>query len=315
MLDVLNRESGGTILVDRPETTDRGVPRVPAQAPPPPVRGGWPRRAIAAVAVLGALALGAATIAVIQWMNDDTTDVSGYEEQIAEVTRERDELLVDNAALADHVTRLETDVERRIAEVEATSAELEQALDDLTGARDHAATVSAALATETERVRELEGEIESLNAELDTVLAMFPLAINTSLVGHDVAGGYTAAWVPVYNYGLADITLPGVRDVRIGQTPEGWLDVTIPGVVAADLLRADGALTVIVDSNTAVPPVGGAARTARVTVTIYAGETVRDRNGATEITKLGMTVAISAPAVEGAPAGVALYGAVLTSHG
>lgn len=315
MLDVLNRGSGGTVLVDRPETTDRGVPRVPAQAPPPPVRGSWPRWAIAAVAVLGALALGVATVAVVQWIDDDPTDASGYEGQIADLTRERDDLLADNAALAGDVTRLESDVAQRIAALDATSAELEQALVDLAGARDNAATISAALAAETERVRELEGKVESLSAELHAVLAMFPLAVNTSLVGHDVAGGYAAAWVPVYNYGLADIALPGVRDVNIGHTPEGWLDVTIPGVVTADLLRADGALTTIVDSNTSVPPVDGVARTARVTITIYAGETVRDQDGATAITKLGMTVAISAPAVDGAPAGVALYGAVLTPHG
>lgn len=321
MLDVLNRGSGGTILVDRPERTDRGAPPPPVQAPPPSGRG-WPRRAVGTVAVLGVLALGAATAAIVQWVDDDSVDVSAYEQQIADLINERDDLAVENDQLGENLANLEaelaqlqSDLAERTAQLDATAADLEQALADLDGVRDDAATISAALAAETERVRQLEAANDTLSAELDAVRAMFPLAVKASLVGHDVVGVYSAAWVPVYNYGLADITLPGVRDVRIGHTPEGWLDVTIPGAVEADLLRADGALTAIVDSTSIVAPVNGVARTARVTITIYAAETVTDQAGATTISKLGMAVSISAPAVDGAPAGVALYGAVLTPHG
>jgi hypothetical protein len=180
-------------------------------------------------------------------------------------------------------------------------------------------TISTELALATAQVGDLTNQIgdlqaanEAVTAERDALVAMFPMLITTSLVGVDVAGTYAVKWFPAYNSGLADLSLPRVAQVVIGHTEEGWLQVSIPGVVTAGLFGTDGALSTMVDTTTAVPPVDGVARIARVTVTIYAGETVTAQDGTTTVTDLGMSVAIATPAVGSAPAGVALYGATLT---
>jgi hypothetical protein len=141
---------------------------------------------------------------------------------------------------------------------------------------------------------------------------MFPMIVDTSLVGVDVTGTYAAYWFASYNYGLADIRLPGVAQIAITRTAEGWLNVTIPGVLSAGLMRTDGALFTMVDTTDAVPPVDGVARPARVAITIYAGETVTAADGTTTVTDLGLSIAISTPEFGTAPAAVALFGATLT---
>jgi hypothetical protein len=170
----------------------------------------------------------------------------------------------------------------------------------------------------TGQVDTLTGQVDTLlatndavTAERDALVAMFPMIVDTSLVGVDVTGTYDVDWVPAYNSGLVDIALPSATQVTISPTAEGWMQVSIPGVVTADLARTDGALFTMVDTTTAVPPVDGVARTARVAITVYAGETVTDTAGVTTVTSLGMSVAISTPAFGSAPAGVALYGAEL----
>lgn len=312
MLDVLNRNLGIPFLIDRPRHTDRVPPtqlRAPRSESPR-----WPRRAVVTAAVLGVLALAGATATVVQWLNDDDADVTTYERQIAELTEERDELRTANAGLDADVQRLESDVAQALADLDEANARV-------AGLREEAKTLAGALDAKTDRVGELTAQVndlalanDELTAELDGVLGMFPIRADASLKGVDVAGVYRATWWPVYNYGLADLALTGARDVRIGHTSEGWLDVMIPGVAEAGLMRTDGALTTTFDSTTAVPPVNGVARTARVTITIYAAETEIGSEGDATVTKLGMTIAISTPEVGDVPAGVALYGATLTPH-
>jgi hypothetical protein len=158
----------------------------------------------------------------------------------------------------------------------------------------------------------LVAERDALVAEREALVAMFPMMVDTSLVGVDVTGPYAVRWIPVYNSGLADLALPNVTQITISSTAEGWLQVTIPGVINADLHRTDGALFTMVDAVTVVPPVDGVARLARVAITIYAGETATALDGTTTVTDLGMSIAISTPASGSAPAGVAMYGAELT---
>ena len=283
--------------------------------------------------VLGVLALAGGIGSAVQWFGDDDVDVAGYERQISQVTLERDELIVANKDLAASVDQLEADVALGIADLDAsaaalnavtadlaaTDAELDRTSAGLADARASNTAMAADLAASTARadeltasVRDLQASIDSLTQERDALVAMFPMIVDTSLVGVDVTGTYAADWFAAYNSGLADIALPDVAQVAITRNAEGWLNVTIPGVLSAGLMRTDGALFTIVDTNDAVPPVDGVARPARVAITIYAGETVTAADGTTTVTDLGLSIAVSTPEFETAPAGVALFGATLT---
>jgi hypothetical protein len=274
----------------------------------------WPRRAKVATAVLGTLALaGAFGIALLLGDEADT------DAQIAEVTEQRDALADENDALVADLEQVEADNAELTADLEQVEADNAELTADLARAQSAGVGLGARLATATAQVDDLTEQvdaqqlaIEAVTAERDALVAMFPMVVDTSLVGVDVVGTYRAAWLPAYNSGLTGVTLPGAEQVTISETPEGWLQVVIPGVVTADLTRTDGALFTMVDTTTVVPPVDGVARIARVAITIYAGETITTQDGVTTVTDLGMSVAISTPAVGAAPAGVVLYGAELT---
>jgi hypothetical protein len=264
----------------------------------------WPNRAKVAVAGLAVLALGGAFMSAAQYVTDEDVDTAAYETQIAQLTDQRDDL----RAGADAVS---ADLAQREAELAGVSTELADV-------RLENTTMSAALTTANtrvqnldERVVELQATNATVTAERDALAAMFPMTVDTSLAAADVAGTYAADWMLGYNSGLTDLALPSVRKVTIGRTEEGWLTVTIPGVVSAALTGTDGALFTVVDSTEAVSPVGGVARVARLAISVYAGATVTAADGTTTITELGLSIAISTPAVGSAPAGVALYGADL----
>jgi hypothetical protein len=282
----------------------------------------WPRSAKIVVAVLAVLTIVGAFGTAIQYFGGDDTDDAA---RISQITEERDDLVVENAGLLANVEQLEADNDVLGTELDETSAELATAtgrvgtltgeVGTLTGEvgtlTGEVGTLTDQVGTLTDQVGALTAANDAVTAERDALVAMFPMIVDTSLVGVDVTGTYAVDWIPAYNSGLADIVLPNVTHVTISPTAEGWLQMRIPGVVTADLARTDGALFTMVDTTTAVPPVDGVARTARVAITIYAGETVTDVAGTTTVSSLGMSVAISTPASGSAPAGVALYGAEL----
>lgn len=298
-------------LLDRTVDARSVEPRARGTGPPTPMpdierylRPRWPRNAKIVVAVLAVLALAGAAGTIVQLVEGSET---GDDARIAELTEQRDDLLGENAGLATEVASLETEAALLEAELDGLAAELATA-------RVQDAISSERIADLTTEVDGLQAIIDSVTDERDALVSMFPMIVDTSLAGVDVTGTYTVRWLPAYNSGLSDIALPGVGQVTIGRSSEGWLEVNIPGVVTADLARTDGALFTMVDTTTAVPAVNGVARTARVAITIYAGETVTTVDGSTTVRDLGMSIAISTPAVANAPAGVALYGAELTAQ-
>jgi hypothetical protein len=321
------------------ELLDRGVREdavdvlTSAQAAAPPkempdierfVRPSWPRSAKIVTAVLGVLAVAGVFGTAVQYFDDDSAP--DYQAQISDITEQRDALLVQNGNLRVDVNGLEADnaqLDADNTQLAADKAQLQAKSDavsaDLATVQAENSTMSTQLALATAEVKDLTNQVsglqaanEAVTAERDVLVAMFPMAVEPSLEGVDVTGTYAAKWLPAYNSGLANIALPGVEQVVIGHTRQGWLQVTIPDVVTAALHQTDGALFTMVDTTTAVPPVDGVARMARVAITIYAGETVTAQDGTTTVTDLGMSIAVSTPAVEGAPEGVALYGVVLT---
>jgi outer membrane murein-binding lipoprotein Lpp len=267
----------------------------------------WPRSAKTVVAVLGVLTVAGVFGTAIQYFGDDTGDGA----EITQLTEERDELAVENADLLADVEQLELDNSLLGTELDETSAGLATATGQVGTLTNRVGELTGQVDTLTGRVDTLQVTNDAVTAERDALVAMFPMIVDTSLVGVDVTGTYDVDWIPAYNSGLVDIALPSATQVTISPTAEGWMQVSIPGVVTADLARTDGALFTMVDTTTAVPPVDGVARTARVAITVYAGETVTDTAGVTTVTSLGMSVAISTPAFGSAPAGVALYGAEL----
>jgi hypothetical protein len=294
------------------------------------VRPRWPRSAKIVTAVLAVLAVAGVFGTAWQYFNDDTAD---YQAQVSDLTEQRNALVVQNGNLRTDVDGLEAanaqlssdkaQFAANNAQLAVNNAQLQAQSDavsaDLAAAQNQNSTLSTELAVATTQVNGLNNQVndlkatnEGVTAERDALAAMFPMLVDTSLVGVDVAGTYAVKWFPAYNSGLPDISLHGVAQVVISRTDEGWLQVRIPGVLTAGLFGTDGALSTVVDTTTAVPPTNGVARTARVAVTIYAGATVTAADGTTTVTELGMSIAITTPAAGDAPAGVALYGAALT---
>jgi len=304
----------------------------PAQAAPPKempdverfVEPRWPRRAKILTAVLGVLAIAGLLGTAVQYFNDDTASVD--QAQVVDITEQRNALLVQNGNLRADVAGLEADnaqVQATNSQLQADNAQLQAQSDavsaDLATTQADMSTISKDLAFTTAQVDNLTNQVsdlqatnEAVTAQRDALAAMFPMLLDTSLVGVDVAGTYTVKWFPAYNSGLPDNALLRAARVVISETPEGWLQLTIPGMLTAGLLATDGALSTVVDTTTAVPPVDGVARIARVVVTIYAGAALTAEDGTTNVTELDMSVAITTPAVGDFPAGVALYGSALT---
>ena len=309
------------------------------------VRPRWPRSAKILVAALAVLAIAGAFGTAVQIFDDDA--VPDYQAQVSELTEQRNQLLVENVRLSASKTQLEAgntqlaadntqlaadntqlaadnaqleagnrqlaaDNAQLDAESDAVSADLATVQADNSIMSNALALATAEVGDLTNQVSELQSTNDAVAAERDALAVMFPMLVNTSLVGVDVTGTYAVKWFPAYNSGLANISLPRVAQVVISHTEEGWPQVDIPGVVTAGLFGTDGALSTMVDTTTAVPPVDGIVRTARVAITIYAGDTVTAQDGTTTVNELGMSITIATPAVGSAPAGVALYGAGLT---
>jgi len=311
----------------------------PAQAAPPKempdverfVEPRWPRRAKILTAVLGVLAIAGLLGTAVQYFNDDTASVD--QAQVVDITEQRNALLVQNGNLRADVAGLEADnaqvqatntgLQATNSQLQADNAQLQAQSDavsaDLATTQADMSTISKDLAVTTAQVDNLTNQVsdlqatnEAVTAQRDALAAMFPMLLDTSLVGVDVAGTYTVKWFPAYNSGLPDNALLRAARVVISETPEGWLQLTIPGVLTAGLLATDGALSTVVDTTTAVPPVDGVTRIARVVVTIYAGAALTAEDGTTSVTELDMSVAITTPAVGDFPTGVSLYGSALT---
>lgn len=333
--------------LDRTINEPSTAPPTPAKRTGPPkemppierhLRAPWPRRARMTVAALSVIALAGIAGTTIQTIRDgDTGDLDA---QITQLTEQRDELAGTNEALVSDLAAADLDVtvvsvellaaESRIDILSGDVAEMqianEMLSDDVGDLRIANETLSGdvgelELANETLTVDLAAAEIalagqveltEATVAERDALAALFPLTVDATLRGQDIVGTYDVEWLPAFNSGLADITLPTIEQLTISRTDEGWLRVEIPGVVSADLARTDGALFTMVDSTTAVPEVNGVARVARVAITVYAGDSSTTVDGVTTVDELGLSIAISTDAVGAVSGGVALYGAELT---
>ncbi len=110
-------------------------------------------------------------------------------------------------------------------------------------------------------------------------------------------------------------TLPTATTATVGTTPEGWLDLTVDGVLRAGLFAVEGGLYGITDSETALPPCGDTPRRARVTVTMFPPDLTVNQDGSRVITNLQASITLDTPPINDCPGGLVFWAAVLTPTG
>jgi hypothetical protein len=302
------------------------------------------------VAVLLVVAVLGVVGTVIGFMNDDgtTTTEQEFESTIETLTAERsdlvteatqlqatiDTLTVERDASVAQVTELEATVETLTVERDASVAqvtELEATIDTLTAARDAVATqvvwLEATIATRTSQRDDLVAQVTDLEsalaaqtaltitavAERNALADLFPIEFDASIQDTDLVGTYDVDLSKAYCDGFTTCaTLPSVDELTIRETPEGYLELVIDDYVTAGMFRVDGAFYAIADSTTAVAPCAGTARVARIAATLYGhGLSVAD-DGTPQVTDLGASLTVQAPATASCPAGLAFYGANVT---
>lgn len=348
MTDLAERTTGLDVVEETtPSSIPGHAP--PGRMPPstPHVTPPWPPRAKAVVAILLVAAVLGAIGTVIGFTRDDNTTVNEqqYESTIETLTAERsdlvaeatelqatiDTLTVERDAAAAQVAELDATIGTLNVERDATVAqvtELEATVDTLTADRDgfaaEVASLEATIATRTGQRDDLVVQVTDLESDLaaqirltTTALAernalenLFPIEFDVSIRDVDLVGTYDVELTKAFCDGFTTCaTLPSVDELTIRRTPEGYLEMVIDDYVTAGMFRVDGAFYAIADSTTAVAACAGTARAARVAATLYAhGLTVAD-DGTTQVTDLGASLTVQAPATAGCPAGLAFYGA------
>lgn len=320
----------------------------PPTPPAPPTRGEgpWPRNAKLVVAILAIATLLAAlgTFAATRSDDDATTD---EREQIELLTAERERLAdeLDTAnARVESLTAERVELDARIADLDAelavATSDFEQLTAEQLGLMAERAALQQSLAAAEAEVAELESLLDTaadttatlderlavldvqvgylldraIRAEeqRDALVGLFPIELDSSLRGADLAGDWSLSWDEAYCTGFATCgTLPGFRQLTITETPAGWLRVTADGVLDAGLFEVEGALHAVAASSTAAPACDGVQRPAHVGLTLYAHGTTVAADGTHVIDDLGAAYVVDAPATGTCPAGLAVYGAEL----
>lgn len=304
-----NPAEPGDDPVSQPDQPDVGADTVPPveAAPLEPAAvesSGWSSGAKTTVAVLAVLAvLGAiGTIVGFSQASDSDDDVS-----TAEVERDAEAARADTAE--DELETVSSQLEEAEAAGEAVTAERDEAAVE----RDEALAANEALAAdvETEAAR-----ADAAEAQLEEIGEQFPVTVDTSLVGLDVAGTYSVSFTEAYcDFATGCGTLPASDSATIGVTPENFLDITVDGILQAGLFAVNGGLYGITDSETAIPPCGDTPRRGRVTITIFpAGITVAE-DGTRTVDLLEASITLDAPTIGECPSGLVFWGAVLTPVG
>jgi hypothetical protein len=314
-------------------------PTAPRPAP-------WPRNAKILVAILAVAGLIGSIGAILAVTADDGSD--DLEGQVAELTQERDQLAAQQTELTDERDELAATRGELAVRVAVLDAELMAARADVTRLTGQLATLeeerdtlqielaaAGSLVTELEeelgvavsRTAMLDERIAALDAEItaleiravtaeqarDELAALFPITFDATVDDISLVGAWDVDWDEAYCDGFPICgTTPSYDRLSIVETPEGWLRVEIDGVLDAGLFRVDGALYAIAPSTTAVPACDGTARTATVSVTLYPhGVSIAD-DGTHQVTDLGMSMLVQAPATGSCPAGTVFYGGNVT---
>lgn len=256
----------------------------------------WPGSAKATAAVLALIAVIAVIAAIVGFAQNASSN-----DEVDEITVERDAAVAEAQAAQSERDALADE----LADSEVTAAELRDQRDQ---AVVDGEVLAGELAVETARADAAEEAIEN-------ILGLLPLEIDADLTGFDLVGGYSISFAEAFCEGLPGCgTLPGVNTASI-RANAGNLQMVVDNVLTVDLFAVDGALFGITDSDTVVAPCGDVTRVARVSVTLFADGVTVPGDGPRQLTGLGASLVVDAPAVEGCASGLVFYGSSLTPVG
>lgn len=231
---------------------------------------------------------------------------------IEQLTDERDAARASAAALEaeldslrSRASRLDGDLAQRSEQL----ADLERQMADTIEALGAANASAAQLQLDLVEAR---AEAGRAIADRDAVIERFPISTGGDLGDRDIAGDYTVELSSTYCSTSGACRLPKVDRLTIATTREGYLWLRLPGLVDAGLLRAGAALHTVTDTTTAVNACDGAARPARIAVTVFPATELVDADGDRRIAGLGAAITVDAPATATCPAAFAVYAAELT---
>lgn len=305
-----------------PEPAAAPPPPLATSGPPPvvndpavdPVTGDdrpWPGSAKALVVILAILAIAGIVGTIVGFMRaasaeddaDATTgevlaereradaaeaEVDELGEALLATTQERDELADERAELLAERDALLAELEEQTAVHEAERALLEAEIAEL----------EAQLA-----------EVEELLGDLDE---LFPLSISFDLGQLDIAGTYSVSLTEIGCSGLDGLcgSAPSVGTATIG--PD--LRLTIPDTLDIPLTVVEGTPFGAADNETIVPPCNDVPRTTSLTMALFDDAVEIGADGDVDVTALGATIVIDAPAVDDCGIGRVWYRAELTPN-
>lgn len=337
-----------TDLAERTNGTTRVETRIPPiktiEAPPsgrPPITptttARWPRNAKLLVAILAVVALlGAAGTIIGFTTGDDSPTADEQAATIQTLTAERNDLVVQ-------VSDLQADIDATVAardELITQIAAIETASDTITAERDVLADRLAALELTTagldERIvslrvarADLLEEVSALEADLtaqalllttvteqrDALAALFPIRFDAAIDVDAVAGTYHIDTTQAFCDGFGACgAMPMVDQMIIRKKVDDRLEMVMDGNPAAGMMMVDGVLYAVFHSTNLTPACAGAPQLALVTTTVFPQGLTVMNDGTTQVSSLGASITVDAPATATCPAGMALHAAQLTAQ-
>lgn len=292
-------------VATEPVATDP-VATDPVATEPDPEKTPWPGAAKGAVVVLVVVALLAGVLAVIGWTRD--TDDGVPAEDLATAVQRADDAEAQVSQLEASLADVESDLEAAEVERDETAAALAEAdtrIEELTGLTE----------TLAETIVERDTTIEELNAALADLAEPFPVTINPDLPTADVDGQYSLALTEFRCFNLPQCgsppALPNASLTRSGDQ----LILNVPGQFQISMFGSAGQLFGVSETQTLVPECGATPRPQTTTIAMHAGGGQVQLGGRVDLTSLGASVIVTAPAVDDCPAGEVWYGVRLTRVG
>lgn len=308
-------------------TDFRSRPSAPSSTPPssnPPddwgeSRSPWPVSAKVAVAILiVATVLGALGTVIASSSGNDSAERE-LEAQVDALTGERDEALRDlssiDAELATARQQL-LDAQDGNDDLSLDIADLETRIGNLTTERTELVATVAALEGDVSaldgRADMLEAALNITNDELaaaisarDNLASLFPLDVGSSLRNADLVGQHAVKSTLIYSSGSS--LARAFNKLTITRNDAGHLGLSVPGLVEGGLFTADDALHMVTSSTTALPAVGGVARRAEVTITLFPASYRVAADGKESVSGVSGVMTVFAQATGSASEAVAFY--------
>lgn len=278
----------------------------PSSAPPssnPPddwgeQRSPWPASArVSVVILIVAAVLGALGTVIASSSGNDSAERE-LQAQVDALADERDGALRD------------------VASIDAELATVRRQLLDPQDGNDALSLDVAALEG---NVAALEGRAEMLEAALnitnderaaaisarDQLAKLFPVDVEGSLRNADLVGQHDVRSTLIYSSGSS--LARAFDKVTITRNDAGHLGLSVPGLVEGGLFTADGALHMVTSSTSAFPAVGGVARRAEVTITLFPASYRVAADGTESVTGVSGVMTVFAQATGSAPEAMAFY--------